>query len=166
MYSPGTHQLGSRNISPTTLWSVLGHGQRKTKYAVCHLLRIDLHVYSDVQGDWLKMTPRTMDPTLDSRDISDMSIYINHAHSHYEVVQSVSPCPRCCPNNAEAANHMSLSHYLIPYLITVHRPVIQWPFQCQHSPSWHSRSPLASSSDHSRSPSMNSRTPSIAFKHS
>ena len=45
-----------------------------------------------------------MDPTLDSRDISDMSIYINHAHSHYEVVQSVSPCPRCCPNNAEAAN--------------------------------------------------------------
>ena len=73
-------------------------------YAVCHLLRIDLHVYSNVQGDWLKTTPRTMDPTLDSRDISDMSIYINHAHSHYEVVQSVSPCPRCCPNNAEAAN--------------------------------------------------------------
>ena len=50
------------------------------------------------------MTPRTMDPTLDSRDISDMLIYINHGHSHYEVVQSVSPCPRCCPNNAKAAN--------------------------------------------------------------
>ena len=67
--------MGLRNISPTTLWSDLGHKQMENEiYAVCHLLRIDLHVYSDVQGDWLKMTPRTMDPTLDSRDISDMSI--------------------------------------------------------------------------------------------
>ena len=66
-------------------------------YAVCHLLRIDLHVYSDVQGDWLKIhhvpwTPHWILETFQTcRSISTTHIVTMKCFSLYPPALGVVP---------------------------------------------------------------------------
>lgn len=67
--------------------------------AASHLLKTSIYIYMEDSDVWQHFHPRVIDRALRRSEVSDLSMYINNPHNHFEVVQSVMPCDRCHSSN-------------------------------------------------------------------